>query len=73
MVQNGKDPFPFCTFNMSRMTRKQADWLKYLALLAALCALVLAAPVLWEIGVVGALGGAVWIFAWPRPDQAADE
>jgi len=44
------------------------NWLKYLALLAALGALVVAFPILWEIGLVGAIGGAIWIFAWPKGD-----
>lgn len=36
--------------------------LAYLGLLAALAALVYAVPVLWEIGIAGALGGWWWIF-----------
>jgi len=44
------------------------NWLKYLALLAALGALVYTFPILWEIGLVGAIGGAIWIFAWPKDD-----
>jgi len=34
----------------------------YLALLAALTAMVWAVPVLWELAVAGAIGGVYWIF-----------
>ncbi len=44
------------------------NWLKYLTLLTALAALVYAYPILWEIGVVGSLAGAFWLFAWPKDD-----
>lgn len=47
------------------------NWLKYLALLAALGALVVAFPILWEIGLVGAIGGAIWIFVWPKENAAS--
>ena len=46
--------------------------LKYLLLLAALGALVYAVPILWEIGLVGAIGGLFWIFAWPHDDAGTD-
>lgn len=46
---------------------------KYLLLLAALGALVYAVPLLWEIGLIGAIGGAIWIFAWPQPGDGADD
>ena len=42
--------------------------LKYLLLLALLGLLVYFVPLLWEIGLVGAIGGAVWIFAWPESE-----
>ena len=45
------------------------NWLKYLALIALLSMLVYAYPILWEVGVVGALAGAFWIFAWPKPGR----
>ena len=42
--------------------------LAYCALLAVLAALVAKIPVLWELAVAGAIGGAYWIFFRPPPD-----
>ena len=39
--------------------------LRYLLLLAALGSLVFSFPWLWELGLVGAIGGAFWLFARP--------
>lgn len=48
------------------------NWFKYLALLAALASLVAVYPFLWELGLVGAIGGAIWIFTWPKGDGRSD-
>jgi len=45
------------------------DTLKYLLLLVLLGAMVYFVPVLWELGLVGAIAGAIWIFAWPKPGK----
>ena len=45
--------------------------LKYLLLLALLGAVVYFVPLLWELGLVGAIGGAIWIFAWPKAEKPA--
>ncbi len=45
--------------------------LKYLLLLAGLGILVYWLPLLWELGLVGAIGGAIWIFAWPKTDSSS--
>ncbi len=57
-----------CKLCADRSPEASLNWLKYLALLAALGALVYTFPILWEIGLVGAIGGAIWIFAWPKDD-----
>ncbi|MGE5491811.1 MAG: hypothetical protein ACM31P_11080 [Actinomycetota bacterium] len=36
--------------------------LAYIALLGALAGLVWLVPILWELAVAGAIGGAYWIF-----------
>jgi len=43
--------------------------LAYLALLATLAGLVWAVPVLWELAVAGAIGGAYWIFFRQQPKK----
>jgi len=45
--------------------------LLYLILLAALTGLVRQWPFLWEIGVLGAIGGAYWIFFREPPSEEA--
>jgi len=40
--------------------------LKFLLLLVLLGVIVYFVPLLWELGLVGAIGGAIWIFAWPK-------
>jgi hypothetical protein len=45
------------------------DTLKYLLLLVLLGTMVYFVPLLWELGLVGAIGGAIWIFAWPKPGK----
>lgn len=57
-----------CKLCAHRSPEASLNWLKYLTLLTALAALVFAYPILWEIGVVGALAGAFWFFAWPKDD-----
>lgn len=42
----------------------------YLALLAALAGLVSILPVLWELALAGAIGGAYWVFFRnPNPEN----
>jgi hypothetical protein len=43
--------------------------LSYLALLAALAAIVWQLPMLWELAVAGALGGTYWIFFRIPPER----
>lgn len=45
--------------------------LAYLALLTALAGMVWVVPVLWELAVAGAIGGAYWIFFRqpPQPEK----
>jgi hypothetical protein len=45
--------------------------LLYVVLLGMLVALVWQFPVLWELAVVGAIGGAYWCFFRIPPDSAA--
>jgi hypothetical protein len=47
-------------------------YLKYLLLLLSLSIVVYWMPLLWELGLVGVIGGAIWIFAWPKPDTSSD-
>jgi len=43
--------------------------LSYLALMAALAAIVWQLPMLWELAVAGAIGGAYWIFFRIPPEK----
>jgi hypothetical protein len=45
---------------------------RYLLLVVVLVALVWHWPILWEVGLVGILGGAAWWLAQPKPDADTD-
>lgn len=47
--------------------------LAFLALLLGLGALVYTVPILWEIGIAGALGGWWWIFFRPASQAKANQ
>jgi hypothetical protein len=44
-------------------------FLAYAALLGALAGLVWLVPILWELAVAGAIGGAYWIFFRNPPEK----
>lgn len=55
-----------------KLTEQTENRLRYLLLITLLGILVYAVPLLWELGLVGAIGGAIWIFVWPKPEKASD-
>lgn len=40
----------------------------YIAWFLLLCGMVYAYPMLWEVGLIGAMAAAIWVFVWPSAD-----
>lgn len=40
----------------------------YIVWFLLLCGMVYAYPMLWEVGLIGAIAAALWVFVWPSAD-----
>ncbi len=60
-----KRPLLHCNITRNLLMKHLKSGKAYIVWFLLLCAMVYAYPMLWEVGLIGAMAAAIWIFVWP--------